>query len=304
MSYNIILFDNNRDYFDFEKWPMDNVKICQTLMYNPRIPMPLIKILRNSFGMVLFSLNDWSIESETFDIAIIPDATANINVLKVLSKKNKAKKQILYYRNRIRNNDLKKIEFANSHGFIVATYSKEDAYKYDLEFVPQCWNKKVILNHKELVVTNDVYFVGEVKNRYKQILDVKDKCEKAGISCLFHIISNKGLPYTQSKRVTYEQVIDNILSSRAVLDIVTEDNWGLTIRPLEALMSERKVITNFTDIKLYDFYEDNKENVFIIGEQDDSRLKEFVDTPFKRGKGIVYRYDTESWINRMIHLRK
>lgn len=299
----IILFDVNCDYYDFEKWPIEGLDIKQTLMYNPKISWRFIKILRNiGFGVSRVSLNNWFSEKRVYDLAIIPDATVNINILKVLYKYPQANTQILYYRNRVCAKDLKKIEYAKEKGYILATYSKEDAELYDMKFIPQCWNRMYIKEHSDKAICNDVYFVGEVKNRYELVMDIKKACETNGLSTLFQIISDKDLPFTQTQRVPYTDVVENILSSRAVLDIVTKENWGLTIRPLEALMSKRKVITNYTSIKEYDFYTDNINNIFILGERPIEELASFINRPFNLGTGIIYNYDTEAWIYRMVDL--
>ena len=60
---------------------------------------------------------------------------------------------------------------------------------------------------------------------------------------------------------------------------------------------ERKLITNNTDIKNYDFY--NHDNIFILGEDNINEIKEFINKPYKKiDQDIIDYYDFDQWLNR------
>ena len=66
---------------------------------------------------------------------------------------------------------------------------------------------------------------------------------------------------------------------------------------MEALFLERKLITNNTDIKNYDFY--NHDNIFILGEDNINEIKEFINKPYKKiDQDIIDYYDFDQWLNR------
>ena len=66
---------------------------------------------------------------------------------------------------------------------------------------------------------------------------------------------------------------------------------------MEALFLERKLITNKTDIKNYDFY--NHDNIFILGEDNINEIKEFINKPYKKiDQDIIDYYDFDQWLNR------
>ena len=68
--------------------------------------------------------------------------------------------------------------------------------------------------------------------------------------------------------------------SNCILDYNQEGQVGLTLRPMEALFLEKKLITNNKDIKNYDFY--NPSNIFILGENNIEDIKEFINKPYEK----------------------
>lgn len=303
MNQSVLLFENNIDVIDFNRRPVDGINCTQTSMFREDLQPLLLKCFRRLFKFTtILTLGAWYKDGKHYDCAIIPDVFFNLNILKILTDRKKADRQILYYRNRIRQCDLENIEFAKKNGFILASYSLEDSNDYQMNFVPQYWNKKII-SGKSTIVNNDVYFLGAVKNRYKQLIEIKNECELHGLLTKFQIVSKKPLPYTMKNSVKYTEVVSNILSSKAIVDVVADDNWGLTLRPLEALMSRKKLITNYTDIKKYDFYVSNADNIFIIGEDCWDKLNEFVNCPFTDCDTTLDHYDSECWLKKIASLQ-
>lgn len=114
---------------------------------------------------------------------------------------------------------------------------------------------------------------------------------KDNIRSKINIIKNK------KDFVEYDDYLQNLRESKAILEIVPENVVGLTIRTMEALFFNKKLITNNKDIKNYDFY--NPNNIFIIGEDSEDKIKQFINSPFELiDRKIVEYYDFENWIKR------
>ena len=76
----------------------------------------------------------------------------------------------------------------------------------------------------------------------------------------------------------------------------------MTWRPLEAMFYRKKLITNFKDIKEYDFY--IKDNIFIIGEDDLNNIKNFVNTGYVDiSQNIIKKYTIDGWIENFINFK-
>ncbi|NLT08223.1 MAG: hypothetical protein GXY08_01805, partial [Ruminococcus sp.] len=72
---------------------------------------------------------------------------------------------------------------------------------------------------------------------------------------------------------------------------------GLTLRNMEAIFNGKKQITDNTAIRKYNFY--SRDNVFILGEDDFSKIEEFVRTPsLGYDRKIVNYYTFDEWIKR------
>lgn len=80
------------------------------------------------------------------------------------------------------------------------------------------------------------------------------------------------------------------------MDLVTEENYGLTLRPLEALFLKKKLITNYYEIIDEPFY--NESNIYLYG-RDNRNIDEFLKIPYEEiQKEVVNMYDCQSWIER------
>lgn len=65
---------------------------------------------------------------------------------------------------------------------------------------------------------------------------------------------------------------------------------------------QKKLITNFKDIKEYDFYK--KDNIFIIGEDDLNNIKNFVNTGYVDiPENIIKKYTIDGWIENFINFK-
>ena len=151
----------------------------------------------------------------------------------------------------------------------------------------------------------DAFFVGLDKGRTKELSKLKSIFDCKDISYRFHVVGDKGkkikgLDQNYDSPLSYEEVINNDLDSRVIIDIVSNGQNGLTLRPLEALNLKRKLLTNMETIVRHRLY--NSNNIFIIGKDDDSRLKEFVMTPFDENnyEQLVDYYSFKQWLNRFI----
>ncbi|WP_080325144.1 hypothetical protein [Anaerovibrio lipolyticus] len=101
--------------------------------------------------------------------------------------------------------------------------------------------------------------------------------------------------HTFKDGISYDEIISRIKGCRAILDIVQEGQHGLTWRPMEAMCFGKKLITNFTDIINYPFY--NPENIFVLGTRKINELPSFVSTsPVKVDKSIRDEYVFENWL--------
>lgn len=182
----------------------------------------------------------------------------------------------------------------------VYTWDKLDAQKYGLKmYKGTYWVKKVPKFQKKY----DVLFIGRDKGRFNELRELEQKFNNMGLVTYFHIVADR--PYQKERdgykyknNISYQKLLELTLQSRAVLDMVQAGQVGHTLRTMESIFYGIKLVTNNKSIRDYDFYE--KDNVFVLGEEDIGLMKDFLDKPLKPvERKILQTYTFESLINNL-----
>lgn len=142
----------------------------------------------------------------------------------------------------------------------------------------------------------DLFFAGSiVGERGKRIIHLLEYCNSNGITCNFICprINKKqrqdevpdGMKLLR-KRITYIEVLQEVLSSNCILEILQEGQRGTSLRYFEAVCYNKKLLTTNADIKKYPFYDERYMKVF----------KELSDIDYdwvKKNETIDYGYTDE-----------
>lgn len=125
-----------------------------------------------------------------------------------------------------------------------------------------------------------------------------------GISYKIQVLPDKDVSYEkmaiiEKDYVDYLSVLGYIEKSKCILDICQDGQTGMTLRAVEAMFYDKKIITNNKKYKYLPFYQSNQ--IYIIEDDNFSGMKEFLD-----GKDTRYAvddkdyYNVESWIKRFV----
>lgn len=99
--------------------------------------------------------------------------------------------------------------------------------------------------------------------------------------------------------MSMSQVSEIEAESEIVLDIQHPKQSGLTMRTIEMLGMQKKIITTNSEIMKYDFY--NSNNICIVDRKNPVINKEFLTSEFsKTDKDIYEKYSLQSWINDVL----
>lgn len=276
-----IILKNKKDIYFFNKI---SKKYNIEELYFLNTDKPLFKLLKK---VKISILGKWKNEINKYDKFIIFESLYNEKVAKKIKRTKKEKKVIVYFWNYIDDNNKYILNDKNIDEFW--TFDKNDAKKYNMKYNPQFYTKNVKIQDEQNKY--DVLFLGRPKTRKKDIVDLEKKLKEEGIQTNFKIIEN------EKDYVSYDEYLKMIAESKCILDYNQEGQVGLSLRPMEALFLERKLITNNTDIKNYDFY--NHDNIFILGEDNINEIKEFINKPYKKiDQDIIDYYDFDQWLNR------
>jgi hypothetical protein len=124
----------------------------------------------------------------------------------------------------------------------------------------------------------DLCFMGTAhSDRYGIAREVRDWCDDQGLRCFFYFyiqglglywfnkLKSKGampsLTEVSFDRMSFDDIVQVVRASRAVLDIQHPRQTGLTMRTLEALGAGRKLVTTNGEVKGYGFYDERQVGV-------------------------------------------
>lgn len=188
------------------------------------------------------------------------------------------------------------------------SYSRQDCRRYGLHYntpfyfdsaakmAEEACNKESI-NRKRKTVPQ-VLFAGREKGRIEKILELGRLMEQNGAVCDFHFMQNGrwGKKRNLEKRVPYSKILDYVQKSDVLLDYYTDESAGLSLRAMESLFWRKKLVTNNSTIKEYDFY--NAHNVYLLGNENRT-LKEFFEEPLQEIPSTIRdQYLLSNWLRR------
>lgn len=297
MNQLILIDNNNNDFFPSE---IENCKI--KLIYNTNGKWNRIfrKILFSiHFPITHFFYTDWKRDADEADIIILFDTGNAKYILSYLKKHFPKATIILWYWNSVSNSvNPQKIAKKDIETW---SFDPADCQKYKMFYNNQFFimENKPVLNFTKY--NRDVFYIGVDKNRGKLLSDLKKIFDEQNISYFFNLVqyknaSNKSeIPYQPS--LNYKEVLNYISGSKAIIDLVVEEQTGLTLRPVEALFLRKKLITNMQNIIHYDLY--NPQNIFILGYDSIGDLRNFIDSEYdaSNNEQLQKKYSFQGWLS-------
>lgn len=138
-----------------------------------------------------------------------------------------------------------------------------------------------------LPIEYDIYFVGHDKGRREEI----DKL--INLFSLYNLSSRLDLLKESDPIIPYQVVQKRISKCKAILEVNQSGQVGYTLRALEALFYEKKLITTNQLIEKEPFY--RPENIFIIGKDDIREIGNFMNTEMKDVSQYKNQFDIDTW---------
>lgn len=174
------------------------------------------------------------------------------------------------------------------------TFNPYDAEKWNMKLNNQFFFYSKNEKHTK---ENKAFFVGADKGRYSQLISIASLLEKNEIMPDFHVVDKCRVDrFYQKNYIDYKNVLKCIDNEKYAVELVQENQDGLTSRALEAMFMETKLITNNLSIKKCSFY--NKNNIYIIGEDG---FEKFIKTSFEKiEKDKIHQYSAQGWIERFL----
>lgn len=291
------------DYFD--ERPSNTVLSKALLRINRNLVKDQIKKYYDEITL--------QIKGKKYDYIFICQAEATpISFLKDVRSMIPHAKMVLMLWDSVANkvNTLEKLDLFDE----VFSFDKKDSEKFGLTFRPLFFDEeyeRIANEDSELIY--DLFFVGTVhSDRYRILKEVQEQFEKNHLRIFYFMYLPSKLMYYQKKKFTNEfngsninefsftgmpsdQLTTKLKQSKAVVDIQHPKQTGLTMRTIEMLGANKKMITTNADIKNYDFYHPN--NICIVDRENVVIPTEFMASSFiEVDKKIKERYTIKYFV--------
>jgi len=185
-------------------------------------------------------------------------------LIKYLRNNYKECKIILFYVDLFANSRFK-FKKAKHLFDAIFSFEKNDADKHGFIYYD---NPYSAIDITSTLPKSDVFFIGKNKNRLKTILAIYELLTKNGIICDFIItdvdkkeqILKENIYYTDF--MDYKDVINHVLSTKCILEILQDKAANPTLRSLEAVCYNKKLLTNCDDIVNKEYYNSEYISIF------------------------------------------
>ncbi len=168
--------------------------------------------------------------------------------------------------------------------------NRVENFKYDISFCGTIHSDryKIVKKIKEFCITNNLksynflYLQSEFIFKFYKMI----KKEFSGAKMIDFSFSN----------LSANEISNIVKDSRIVLDMQHPKQTGLTMRTIEMLGMNKKLITTNYDIVNYDFY--NPQNIFVIDRENIKIDKEFFLSSYQPLDQVIYdKYSIENWLS-------
>ncbi len=212
--------------------------------------------------------------------------------IEFLKKKYPNSKYVCFFQDLVRTHENINVPEIKKIFDLVISYDSGDAKKYNINYHPTVYSK-FLVEHNDEIQKSDVYFLGAAKNRLPKIVLIYQFLQRKGLKCEFYLtdvnpndqLHYEGIHYISN--MTYKENLQHILKTECVLEVMQENASGYTMRTWEAIMYDRKLLTDNTAIKKSSFY--NSSNIFDFENINDLRRSQLFFENFSRKVDHQYK---------------
>lgn len=247
-----------------------------------------------------FDLSDFNAKIKTCDVVLLTSSSLFFATESLLSRCRKEGKTVcLYlldsYDASSVNMEIVRKRMFRFHFDKIYTFDEGDARKYGFTLKDFCYYSSVRLRQiekKNYVCDYDAVYVGGVQGGKESLISsLYERLSVAGCRLGFVVYSRGRNFFPKSIRVIgcwipYDEVLEYDAKSNCIIEIVQRHQKGATLRYFEAVVGNKKLLSNNPEIKHFPFYDPRWMKVF---ERVDDIDVEWV----KRQEKIEYGYKEE-----------
>ena len=267
--------------------PIENISI------NKKIKMPCQAIWTHQYA-----LSNVNFEDDKKYCVIYTDISAcrtDVRYLKLLSKKKNIV-MIMVMANVVASKEklLKQRFDFFKHIF---TWDKSDAERYGMILHSTYYSR--IKMPAQINLKSDCFFIGSAKGRLEILHKLYKRVTEAGGRADFYITNVNKKDQTESgifynKSLSYNRVLANDMSTNCVIEVLAGDQVGQTLRSEEAIIGNKKLLTNNASMRNNPYYKTGYIRIFDEITDEDIRFvmrKEKVNYEYNDDYSPIYLID-------------
>lgn len=186
------------------------------------------------------------------------------------------------------------------------SFMKEDALKYNFKYGATFYNPQLLAQNSiekdsQTSTDCDLLFVGTDKGRKDFLLNLKSQLEQNKVACDFKIVDNFRSLFSRkySREVSYKNLCRLNKRTSAILDVVQKGQTGLTLRIMEGLLFDKKIVTTNAAIRMDKDFKDNP-NIYVITKDNIKELYTFLKKPMvEYPNNLKAKYSFTNWLKRI-----
>lgn len=300
----LVLVPDNTQYF-FPYINRENVDVMSVCVRLSAVQKMLMRIVRRMNLPYPFYFGEWKKNLAEYEKVVLFDMSFTPALAKYIIRHSNAKVYV-YLWNPLKNNRKMISYISKAQKFVnVYSYDEDDCKNYNMHFAPMMYSSDLQLGSRNIEF--DLTFLGYAKDRLGQLSRLYDKFCSAGIICKFYVVADKNSDEAgekgnsfiiSQKRLSYQEYLDMIARSGAILDLVQGGQSGLSLRVLESVFLKKKLVTTNNRVKEYDLY--RPENMFVLTDDNVNELKAFFAEPYAEiDPSITEKYDFANWLEEI-----
>jgi hypothetical protein len=244
------------------------------------------------------------------DDAVLYFSIENRKTLQIIRKFVRAHKQSAWLWDPIRNYRKSALSqwvykmWLRHSGLKTYTFDPRDAEEYGLELTEQVFRHDPVPGDTATAKDIDLYFVGTDKGRLAELVRWKDLFERQGLRTHFHIVADRRKTYSPQDKalvtddwISYASNLELVRRSKCLLEVLQGTQSGPTMRSIEALFFNCKLITNNASIIDCEFYHPSR--IFVIGRDRPEALQAFLESPVEvASEELLSKHEIWSWLRK------
>lgn len=248
----------------------------------------------------------WS-QKRNYDSIVLFAEVATKDVIQQLDNNHPNARKILYLWN-IACLGKEINHYLIDHSWEIWTFDEEQSKLNNWNYIGQFYDGNILKNKGE--IRYQFCFCGYNKGRDNILCELARKfnglhlnykfiIREWGIPNYINSYKNKGLrSFITLFETNYYSYLEIIEKSNCIVDIVQNGQIGLTMRVMESLFYNKKLLTNNRDIINYPFY--SKDNIFVLGQDNFETITSWLNIPYNTSV-VKYcnDYSVIAWYRKM-----